>query len=102
LKTGLAAADAGELNGIGATETMLFGTETVDGSSVLVKYTWLGDADMNGELNGDDYFAIDSHVLQSGGVFGVTVGDFDLNGEINGDDYFLIDSNLLSASGMLL
>ena len=102
--TYLGAARAGDLYGIGDSDTTTFGTETVDGSSILVKYTYTADADLNGELNGDDYFAIDSSILQSGTIFGQTVGDFDLNGEINGDDYFLLDSIILQAqsSGIIL
>jgi hypothetical protein len=75
----------------------------VSGDDVLVMYTWGGDADLNGELNGDDYFYIDSNILQSGVVFGFHNGDFDYNGEINGDDYFIIDSNITyaQASGIV-
>jgi Ca2+-binding RTX toxin-like protein len=56
--------------------------------SVLVMYTWGGDADLSGELNGDDYFFIDSDAV------GYYDGSFDYSGEINGDDYFIIDSNI--------
>ena len=69
----------------------------LDPSDVAIMYTWGGDANLDGQLNGDDYFAIDSHVLQSGAVFGFHNGDFDYNGEINGDDYFILDSNILFA-----
>ena len=67
--------------------------QAVDATSVLVKYTYGGDANLDGTLNGDDYFQIDSHSNQSGSVFGYFNGDFNLDGEINGDDYFIIDSN---------
>jgi autotransporter-associated beta strand protein len=93
--TTLAIAEASDVLGLGATDTDVWRGQTVDGSSTLVAYTWGGDADLNGELNGDDYFLIDSHVLQSGSVFGYPNGDFDYNGEINGDDYFILDSNIL-------
>src|SRR2546423_12949700 len=62
-------------------------------SDALVGYTWGGDANLDGVLNGDDYFAIDSHFNQSGTVFGYANGDFNYDGDINGDDYFIIDSN---------
>jgi hypothetical protein len=52
---------------------------------------------LDGELNGDDYFNIDANVLQSGIVFGYSLGDLNYDGEINGDDYFLIDSNIVAA-----
>src|SRR5439155_11319658 len=63
----------------------------------LVMYTWGGDANLDGTLNGDDYFRIDSHVSQSGSVFGYHNGDFNYDGLINGDDYFIIDSNIATA-----
>lgn len=72
------------------------GVSVADGD-VIVRYTWHGDADLNGELNGDDYFYLDSHILQSGSVFGFHNGDFNYDGELNGDDYFLLDSTILYA-----
>src|SRR5437773_11392541 len=60
-------------------------------------YTWGGDANLDGLLNGDDYFRIDSHVNQSGSVFGYHNGDFNYDGAINGDDYFILDSNIATA-----
>lgn len=91
--TTLAIATANETNYAGGT----FGGQSVSASDVLVMYTWGGDADLNGELNGDDYFYIDSNILQSGSVFGFHNGDFDYNGVIDGDDYFILDSNILFA-----
>ena len=91
--TTLAVATAGEL-GIGGD---VWAGEPVASGDVLVMYTWGGDADLNGELNGDDYFYLDSNILQSGSVFGFHNGDFDLNGELNGDDYFILDSNILQS-----
>ena len=52
---------------------------------------------LDGELNGDDYFFIDSNVLTQ--TPGYHNGDFDYNGQINGDDYFIIDSNINIAQG---
>jgi hypothetical protein len=60
--------------------------------SVIVRYTYSGDADLNGKIDGDDYFAIDSGV--AGGNAAYFRGDFDYNGRIDGDDYFAIDSHL--------
>ena len=97
--TTLAVARAGDVLDISGSATTSWSGQTVDASSTLVKYTWGGDADLNGELNGDDYFYIDSHILQSGSVFGFHNGDFNYDGEINGDDYFILDSNILFAQG---
>ena len=88
--------ELGYAGGAGGT----FGGMSVTGSDVLVMYTWGGDADMNGQLNGDDYFWIDSNILanQSGANnASFHNGDFDYDGAINGDDYFILDSNILQA-----
>src|SRR5205814_3297442 len=70
-----------------------FGGQSVASGDQLVMYTWGGDANIDGTLNGDDYFQIDSHFNQDGLVFGYFNGDFNYDGAINGDDYFIIDSN---------
>jgi hypothetical protein len=57
-------------------------------------YTYGGDANLDGTLNGDDYFAIDDHINQAGVAFGYINGDFNYDGDINGDDYFIIDNNI--------
>ena len=89
--TTLAVATAGETGYAGGT----FMGVSVNSSDVLVMYTWGGDADLNGELNGDDYFYIDSSILSQ--TPGFHNGDFDYNGVIDGDDYFILDSNILQA-----
>jgi co-chaperonin GroES (HSP10) len=89
-RTTLAVALAEETPHAGGT----FGGVSVNAGDVLIFYTWGGDADLNGELNGDDYFFIDANVINSGSVFGFHKGDFDYNGTIDGDDYFIIDSNI--------
>jgi hypothetical protein len=64
---------------------------SVDGTTVLVKYTYGGDTNLDGVITGDDYFQIDSAFPQN--LHGWSNGDFNYDGVINGDDYFLIDSN---------
>jgi len=69
-------------------------------SDVLVKYTYYGDADLNGLINGADYQLIDtgfgSHATDW------AHGDFNYDGVVNGSDYALIDNtfNQLSARGL--
>ena len=91
--TTLAVALAEDVGHAGGT----FGGQSVTAGDVLVMYTWGGDAQMDGDLDGDDYFQIDSNVAQSGSVFGFHKGDFNYDGLINGDDYFIIDSNIAFA-----
>ena len=82
--------------GLSGSETALWNDEVVDATTVIVKYTYAGDIDLNGHLDGDDYFYLDSYVLQSGSTFGYSFGDLNLDGELNGDDYWWIDSQILS------
>jgi hypothetical protein len=78
-----------------------FDGETLTGSEVLVKYTYGGDANLDGKINIDDYGRIDAHVGQSGSVFGWYNGDFNYDGKINIDDYGIIDS-VIGAQGPVL
>jgi hypothetical protein len=59
-------------------------------TDVLVKYTYYGDADLNGVIDGRDYAKIDigfaSHLT------GWLNGDFNYDGVVNGVDYSLIDN----------
>ena len=93
----LGIAESSDVLGISDAATETWRDETIDATSVLVKFTYVGDFNLDGTVNGDDYFQIDSHILQSGSVFGYYTGDINLDGEINGDDYFWIDSNILFA-----
>jgi len=66
---------------------------------VVVKYTWDGDANLDGLINADDYFQIDSgYITQAKGWYN---GDFNYDDIINADDYFLIDSAFIGQTGPL-
>ena len=66
-----------------------FDDQPIEGSDLLVKYTWYGDTDFNGRINFDDYVRTDNGF--NNGLTGWLNGDFDGNGQINFDDYVLID-----------
>src|SRR5207248_8681431 len=57
--------------------------QSVSSGDALVMYTWGGDANLDGTLDGDDYFQIDSHFNQAGLIFGYHNGDFNYDGDIN-------------------
>jgi ELWxxDGT repeat protein len=99
--TALGTATAGDLLGITGAQTALWDGQAVNPSDVLVKLTYAGDANLDGKINIDDYGRIDSHVGQSGIVFGWYSGDFNFDGKINIDDYGLIDS-VIGAQGPVL
>jgi hypothetical protein len=61
-----------------------------------VKYTYVGDATLDGKINIDDYTRIDSGIPTN--LTGWWNGDFNYDGKINIDDYTLIDSNVGIAS----
>jgi hypothetical protein len=77
-----------------------FGGVSVGVNDVLVKYTWFGDADLNGVVNSNDYFQIDTGFLAH--RTGWINGDFDYNGVINSNDYFVIDNAFLHQGGVTL
>ena len=63
-----------------------------DDANVLIRTifeTDYGDADLNGQINFDDYARIDNGY--NNGQHGWSNGDFDGNGNVNFDDYALID-----------
>ena len=65
------------------------------GDEIVVKYTYNGDANLDGTINSDDYFRIDSGFLGQPTSPTYAQGDFNYNELINSDDYFLIDSAFL-------
>jgi fibronectin-binding autotransporter adhesin len=87
----LAASNSTHLTAIGvATGQTSFEGQTVASSSVLVKYTYYGDANLDGKVDGSDYSLIDNGYLS--GLTGWDNGDFNYDGVVNGSDYTLIDN----------
>ena len=74
--------------------------QSVDGTSVLIAYTYAGDANLDGFISGDDYSAID-YAFGIGGASHYFNGDFNYDGVITGDDYAVIDFNLIAQGGPL-
>jgi hypothetical protein len=73
------------IHGVGAS----FGGQSIDNTAVLVKYTYYGDTDFNGDVDGDDYSRLDNGFNTA--LSGWTNGDTDANGVVDGDDYALLD-----------
>ena len=72
-------------------QTALWNGVTVDDTTVLVKYTYTGDLNLDGLIDGADYGIIDNYV-QFPGTDGYANGDFNYDGVIDGADYGLIDN----------
>jgi hypothetical protein len=76
--------------------TALFtGSNAFDGiipgaGDILVKYTYYGDTNLSGTVDGSDYSRIDNGYLDH--LTGWYNGDFNYDGVVNGSDYTLIDN----------
>ena len=66
---------------------------------MLIKYTYYGDANLDGKVNASDYSLIDNGYLNH--LTGWFNGDFNYDGVVNGSDYTLID-NAFNMQGALL
>ena len=102
-----AAADTTHLTALGVivndngSGTPLYGSggsiaATIDGlapsdGDTLVKYTYYGDANLDGKVDGSDYSLIDNGYLNQ--LTGWFNGDFNYDGVIDGSDYTLIDNS---------
>jgi glucose/arabinose dehydrogenase len=75
--------------------------ETVTGNSVLLTFTYMGDANLDGFISGDDYSTIDFNMGAPGGN-GYFQGDFNYDGIISGDDYSTIDFNFAAQGAPLI
>ena len=65
------AVDSASDAGYGGTTT--FGGQTVNRANTLVMYTYTGDMNLDGKINGDDYFKIDQGYM--GSLTGYANGD---------------------------
>jgi len=88
-----AATDAASVHAIGMmqpTAGTTFENQPLGTADVAIKYTYYGDANLDGQVDGSDYSLIDNGYLT--GASGWQNGDFNYDGVINGSDYTLIDN----------
>ncbi|MEA2707878.1 MAG: hypothetical protein QOF78_479 [Phycisphaerales bacterium] len=90
--TTLGIAEAADVLGLTGSDTALWGGQTVDATSLLIKYTYAGDLNLDGLISGDDYSAIDFNINVPG-ASGYYNGDVNYDGIISGDDYSTLDFN---------
>ena len=104
ITSSVAANDTTHLTAVGVisnteNSTQLYGSGTMlglfDGASpaatdVLVKYTYYGDTNLDGKVDGSDYSNIDNGFLNH--LTGWYNGDFNYDGVVDGSDYTLIDN----------
>ena len=98
--TGIGIATASDVRPNTATETGLWGGQTINGTDTLIMYTYAGDANLDGKINVDDYIKIDSGI--AAGLKGWSNGDFNYDGKVNSDDYTtVIDANIANQNGVV-
>jgi hypothetical protein len=85
--------------------TTSFNGRALANTDVVVKYTYNGDTELNGKVDGGDYARIDTtfnNQLVSGNIGGWFNGDFDFNGKVDGADYALADAAFNSQGSVVL
>jgi GH43 family beta-xylosidase len=98
--TTLAAAEASYVLNLTAAQTSNWAGVSVDATSVIVKYTWTGDLNLDGLIDAQDYGVIDNWV-QFPGSCDYFNGDVNYDGVIDAADYGYMDNNIQVQNGML-
>jgi Dockerin type I domain len=86
-------------NGQGSPLYPNFYGQAADDNAILISYTYVGDTNLDGKIDGSDYSRIDNGYLHD--LTGWANGDFNYDGVVNGTDYTLIDNafNTQGAAG---
>jgi autotransporter-associated beta strand protein len=95
--TALGYAEASQLSP--TTAAQIAGTLPYDSTTLLIKYTYIGDANLDGKITADDYALLDKGFAQHLTTW--TYGDFNYDGVINQNDYLLIDRVFAQQTGTL-
>ena len=77
-------------NGSGMPIYSTFDGQVSTDTDVLVKYTYYGDANLDGQVDGSDYSRLDNGYLNQ--LTGWANGDFNYDGTVDGSDYTLVDN----------
>jgi hypothetical protein len=77
-----------------------FENQPVTNTSVMIKYTWIGDANLDGIVNSDDLSLLTKGSQNH--LTGWYNGDFNYDGIINADDFALFALGNLEQTGQLL
>jgi hypothetical protein len=76
----------------------VFSGVTLSSTDTLVMFTYGGDANLDSQINIDDYIKIDNGIANA--LTGWVNGDFNYDGKVNIDDYTtVIDANIGNQSG---
>ncbi|HWB54679.1 MAG TPA: esterase-like activity of phytase family protein [Tepidisphaeraceae bacterium] len=94
--TTLAFDEASDLYGLTGSEYRYVDGEFVDSTTVIIKYTWIGDLNMDGVVDGTDLYWM-SPVGTTNASW--AYGDFNYDGVVNADDYALFQYGLAESGG---
>ena len=67
-----------------------FGHPTTGGTESLIRYTYYGDATLDGKVNADDYAFTDAGFAGGANYWGL--GDFNYDGVVDATDYAFLDA----------
>jgi autotransporter-associated beta strand protein len=105
INSSAAATDPLAITALGVLDNFDFGYTNLVGvplnglsHDVLVRFTFYGDADLNGVLNGLDYGLTDNGA-NNPAVTGWFNGDFDYNNAVGASDFVLLDNSFAVAGG---
>jgi hypothetical protein len=84
--------DLDTVTGVSGSAYSTFSGKTVAPEYVLVKYSYVGDTNLDGQVTFDDYAAADAAFEGLIDNMGWITGDVDYDGDIDNDDFALIDS----------
>ena len=101
LTSAAAAADGSRLTTLGVAVPLspTFDGLAVTAADVVVKFTYYGDANLDGVVNAADYTRVDVGFVTGG--TGWSNGDFNYDGVVDGSDYALIDNAFNTEGGGL-
>ena len=75
-----------------------FGGQAVTADSILLRYTYYGDVDQNGQVDADDLTVFASNFGRTSGATQID-GDIDFNGAVNADDLTVFANNFNKGVG---
>ncbi len=90
-KTALGYAEASQVNDFVANPNFTFAGQPVDSTAVLIRYTYTGDANLDGAVNTSDFAALASNFNGTGKSW--FNGDFNGDGKVNALDFNAIATN---------
>jgi hypothetical protein len=95
MDTGLSVIDNG---GLGLST---FAGQPVTANAILLKYTYYGDVDLNGQVHADDLTVFANNFGRATGAF-QTNGDIDFEGDVDPDDLTVFANNFGKGVGSAL